>query len=262
MRERWSEWDDLLRDNDDGTGHLAQGIGFEGYINELFGRVPTDIMSLSGDLTTEFVQTVYGYNGTWKDFIYDFNPEWIVYSTFDKSGGSTVQERLSSTYFAKEFVSLNPASKLGSSLGSLLSYYAGTDSGIVDDSEFAFSDSDFEESYDTDEYVEDDVFEQDSNDIFESEQVTEPVQNTTQTDSNEPFFSSLYNEPSNAVFETSHPDVNAGWSDEDRLKVAGLMVDAYLLGKKGTSEYAKLADPSIRSVLDKTMLSLLLKRGY
>ena len=40
------------------------------------------------------------------------------------------------------------------------------------------------------------------------------------------------------------------------------MVDAYLLGKKGTSEYAKLADPSIRSVLDKTMLSLLLKRGY
>lgn len=256
------EWDDLLRDNDDGTGHLAQGIGFKGYINELFGRVPTDIMSLSGDLTTEFVQTVYGYNGTWKDFIYDFNPEWIVYSTFDKSGGSTVQERLSSTYFAKEFVSLNPASKLGSFLGSLLPYYAGTDSGIVDDSEFAFSDSNFEESYDTDEYVEDDVFEQDSNDIFESEQVTEPVQNTTQTDSNEPFFSSLYNEPSNAVFETSHPDVNAGWSDEDRLKVAGLMVDAYLLGKKGTSEYAKLADPSIRSALDKTMLSLLLKRGY
>ena len=261
------EWSDLLADNDDGTGHLAQGIGFEGYINELFGAIPTDIMGLSGDLATEFVQVVYGYNGTWKDFIYDFNPEWIVYSVFDKLGGSSVQERLSTTYFAREFVSLNPASKLGSSLGSLLPYYG--DMSIGDDTtDSVFDDSVFEDEVELEDFESEGVF---TDDGFESttpdfvnnagvgtggDSITpEFIDTTGRINNNSPFFSSLYE-------QEQQKDVESGWSDSDRLKVAGLMVDAYLLGKKGTSEYAKLADPSIRSVLDKTMLSLLLKRGY
>ena len=253
------EWDDLLADNDDGTGHLAQGIGFEGYINELFGAVPTDIMSLSGDLATEFVQTVYGYNGTWKDFIYDFNPEWIVYSVFDKEGGSSVQERLNTTYFAREFVSLNPASKLGSSLGSLLPYYKGVSAEVSEDAGFdesVFEDEvEFEESPVEETVFSDNVFEQPVNTDTVLPQPAEAPFDTQPVSGNAPFFSSLY--------EQEQPkEVERSWSDSDRLKIAGLMVDAYLLGKQGTPEYQKLSEPSLRGVLDKTMLSLLVKRGY
>lgn len=119
-------WKDLLADNDDGTGHLNRSIGFQDYICQLAGGIPTDSMALSGKLATEFVQSVYGYSGTWLEFVCDFRPEWIVSTKGYTADGSVnkVQDKLADSFFFKGFLALNPAEILGDKLESLLPYYS------------------------------------------------------------------------------------------------------------------------------------------
>lgn len=117
-------WDDLLAANNDGTGHLDAGVGFEGYISQL-GMAGG--MAVSGDLATEFVQSVYGYSGTWEQFVCDFRPEWIVSTKGYTADGArnVVQDRLSDSFFFKGLLALSPAKVLGDKLESLLPYYSG-----------------------------------------------------------------------------------------------------------------------------------------
>ena len=126
-------WDDLLNDNDDGTGHLSQGVGFEGYITQLAGGIPVDSMALSGQLANRFIQEVYGYNDTWRDFVCDFRPEWIVSTKGYSLDGSknSVQERLNDSFFYSGLLALRPAKVLGEKLESLLPYYAGTETSEI-----------------------------------------------------------------------------------------------------------------------------------
>ena len=118
-------WGDLLSDNDDGTGHLNKGIGFEDYICQLAGGVPYDSMALSGKLATEFIQTVYGYKGSWLEFVCDFRPEWIISTKGYTHDGSknVVNDKLADSFFFKGLLALNPAEVLGEKLESLLPYY-------------------------------------------------------------------------------------------------------------------------------------------
>lgn len=117
-------WDDLLEDNDDGSGHLHQGIGFSGYIQQLAGGIPYEAMNSSGDIVNKFIAEVYGYTGTWEEFLCDLRPEWIITAQgFDENGKSTVTSRLSSSFFNTGFVALDPVSILGDKLESLVPYY-------------------------------------------------------------------------------------------------------------------------------------------
>lgn len=123
-------WDDLLNDNlsDDSTPdnkHLHQGVGFEGYIRMMAGGIPSDSMGASGKLATKFVQQVFGYNGTYIDFLCDLSPEWIItLNGIDReTGASTVKSRLATTFFDKGFCTLDPVQLLGNKLGSLVEYY-------------------------------------------------------------------------------------------------------------------------------------------
>ena len=117
-------WDDLLEDNDDGSGHLHQGIGFSGYIQQLAAGIPYEAMNSSGDIVNKFIAEVYGYTGTWEEFLCDLRPEWIITAQgFDEEGKSTVTSRLGSSFFNAGFAALDPVSILGDKLESLVPYY-------------------------------------------------------------------------------------------------------------------------------------------
>lgn len=124
-------WDDLLEDNDDGTGHLHQGVGFSGYIQQLAGGIPYEAMNSSGDIVNKFISEVYGYTGTWEEFICDLRPEWIITADgFDDNGKSTVTSRLASSFFSSGLVALDPVSILDSKLESLVPYYQSSGSTV------------------------------------------------------------------------------------------------------------------------------------
>lgn len=128
-------WDDLLADNDDGTGHLRSEIGFEGYIRGLCGTVPTDKMGASGVAMNILVQEVFGYKGTWKDFLFDFTPEALftpqmfVDAAINPSA-NTVAHRLSKSFFSSSLVNTSSFGEFSfaevykNELGSLYPYYA------------------------------------------------------------------------------------------------------------------------------------------
>lgn len=128
-------WDDLLADNDDGMGHLRSEIGFEGYIRGLCGTVPTDKMGASGVAMNILVQEVFGYRGTWKDFLFDFTPEALftpqmfVDAAINPSV-NTVAHRLSKSFFSSSLVNTSSFGEFSfaevykNELGSLYPYYA------------------------------------------------------------------------------------------------------------------------------------------
>lgn len=134
-------WDDLLADNDDGTGHLRNEIGFEGYIRGLCGTVPTNKLAASGDLMNMLVQEVIGYNGTWQDYIFDFTPEALFTPStiFDAADHPehTVRDRLSATYFHSDLLNTSSFGKYSfaeiykEELGSLYPYYGAEGSSNV-----------------------------------------------------------------------------------------------------------------------------------
>ena len=134
-------WDDLLADNDDGTGHLRNEIGFEGYIRGLCGTVPTNKLAASGDLMNMLVQEVIGYNGTWQDFIFDFTPGALFTPStiFDAADHPehTVRDRLSATYFHSDLLNTSSFGEYSfaeiykEELGSLYPYYGAEGSSNV-----------------------------------------------------------------------------------------------------------------------------------
>lgn len=197
-------WNDLLADNDDGSGHLDSRVGFEGYITQLAGKIPVDSMSLSGQLANRFIREVYGYQGTWRDFVCDFRPEWIVSTVGYTADGSknVVQDRLANSFFYKGVLTYHPEEVLGSKLGSLLAYY---------------------ESNNTNSY------EPVNEEIFERDVVEEDTQ-PSQVISNEPSIktSSPLNDMQefyrNAERQIDNTKINRGslpvFTDEDREKYA------------------------------------------
>lgn len=131
-------WDDLLSDNDDGSGHLRSEIGFEGYIRALCGTVPTDKLAMSGKAMNILVQEVLGYDGDWRDFLFDFRPEALFTpQMFDDivahPDTASVKSRLSSTFFADDLLQTNAFGEFSfaelykKELGSLYPYYAVSD---------------------------------------------------------------------------------------------------------------------------------------
>lgn len=133
-------WDDLYNDNKDENGNFHQGVGFEGYITQLCGSVPTDSMSLSGDIMTVFVNEVFGYkDGNWLDFLADFRPEAMFkpsdfLNAVDNPSEYSVQSRLSNSFFCEALTrqsgGVSFASVFAEELGTLAAYY-----GCVEDSD-------------------------------------------------------------------------------------------------------------------------------
>ena len=79
-------WKDLLGANpsENDPAVLHDGVGLPGYVERMAkaNSVPLDDivnkLNKSGVLMTKFVQKVYGYPGTWDEFIYDMDPKWII----------------------------------------------------------------------------------------------------------------------------------------------------------------------------------------
>lgn len=126
-------WEDLLNDNKDADGALNKGVGFEGYIEQLCGSVPTDKMGLSGEVMNIFVQEVFGYkDGTWEDFLADFRPEALFKPTdfinaIDNPSEYSVKSRLRQSFFRDSLMKTADEYSFGSifseELGTLAQYY-------------------------------------------------------------------------------------------------------------------------------------------
>lgn len=225
-------WSDLLGDNDDGTGHLNRGIGFEGYISELCNGIPTDSMRLSGDIANEFIRTVYNYQGTWREFVCDFRPEYIITTKgFNETGESSVVSRLSQTFFLDAFKAYNPAEVIGSKLGSLLDYYNVKPQGQGS-------------------RVEDGQYQED---IYIGEEF-------------EPENSGAGSPVAEQSFGNSHQSSGADeWTDEERRKAAILLFDFYISGveSENPQKAANLkSDNRIKLVIVNSIVQMLQSLGY
>lgn len=270
-------WDDLLNDNlsDDSTPdnkHLHSGIGFEGYIRMMAGGIPSDSMGASGKLANAFVQQVFGYQGTYIDFLCDLRPEWIItLSGIDKSTGvSDVKSRLASTFFDTSFCALNPAQLLGDKLGSLAQYYTSNASGNVDldSSNLGVLEEEEEKEFDD---IDEDI--QDSNPSIEytSQSSSQPTPTSSTRDTNRDLMygdteSDSYEEDSyeeDSYEEDLYEEEQHGWSNEDRRKVAQSMVYAYLVGIKSADpvKASRLSAPQLRNQLVEMMYQLILNEG-
>jgi hypothetical protein len=277
-------WNDLLSDNDDGTGHLDQRIGFQGYIQALAGQGNSNFvekMGVSGDLVTKFIHEVYGYEGTWKDFVCDFRPEWMIsINGYDEDGiRNDVVKRFSGTFFNKGFLALHPEEVLGNKLESLLDYYSSVSASVnagLDEELYGVDDEDDEfappthESTSSD-YTETPIQQTVNNSV--QQQVSEPVHDdepkseassywdmvdsqTTKSPSSSPVVEETSND-----YDESEDD---SWSDEDRRHVAELMVNSYLsaLEATNTDMYNHFSVPALRGTLNDLMYSLILEAGY
>lgn len=121
-------WEDLLNDNPSGEdGVINSGVGFEGYITMLNGGIPTESMNLSGQLADMFVKEVFGYTGTWREFLCDFRPEYIITPRGILKEGSTPNTRLVDTFFNETLIRKGFATMVDDRLESLRSYYGDVD---------------------------------------------------------------------------------------------------------------------------------------
>lgn len=97
--------DDVIARNShpDNPKDYHPAVGIQGYLN-LCGMSDQDIedsLALSGDIANYVVQKM-GYKGTWQEFMYDFRPEWSIFSirdvaeavVFDTPVQSTVATRM------------------------------------------------------------------------------------------------------------------------------------------------------------------------
>ena len=126
-------WEDLLNDNKDEGGNLNKGVGFEGYIQQLCGAIPTDKMGLSGEVMDIFVKEVFGYkDGNWMDFLSDFRPEAMFKPTdfidaVDKPNEYSLKSRLRQSFFRDSLMKTADEYSFGSifaeELGTLAQYY-------------------------------------------------------------------------------------------------------------------------------------------
>lgn len=248
-------WDDLISDNDDGSGHLNSGIGFEGYISQLAGGIPVDSMALSGQLATEFIQKVYGYPGDWRQFVCDFRPEWIVSTKGYTQDGSQniVQDRLADSFFYKGLLSLNPAEVLGNKLESLLQYYGAVQSDNLDELD--------NETFGVDD-TED--FEKSISEEISAESVQEPVLEPVQTANWYDAELGINSEDDYTEPIQSEDVNNIGWSESDRYAVAEGMVSAFLMAlQMGNPDmYKKVGNQNLRPCLIDKMIELLIQKGY
>lgn len=199
-------WDDLLNDNlsDDSTPenkHIHQGVGFEGYIRMMAGGIPSDSMGASGKLATKFVQQVFGYQGTYIDFLCDLSPEWIItLNGIDReTGASTVKSRLASTFFDDGFCALDPVELLGDRLGSLLSYYTTNPSGdaIVESGDLGVIEEEDEEE-----------FPEDTNQGYNDEETNWGSSPNESTQPTEPESVSTINNDMNSFYENAEKEMN------------------------------------------------------
>lgn len=171
VEEAGLDWNDLLSANMSKTvpGVLDDGIGFEGYMQRIASasQVPMDVivnkMNKSGQIMNKFVQQVYGYSGTWNDFIYDLDPKWII--TLEgveaTTGALPVEGRLRSSFLNPGLTLYHPERYLGKELASLMYLYTGEapeSEGINPDVKFdnefmrqndAEYDAEYEAEYDT-----------------------------------------------------------------------------------------------------------------
>ena len=74
------DWEQVVRRNEKnpGDGFLDPAVGFKGYLNEmgLSDSNIAEILGESGQIAQGVVDRL-GYEGSWKEFIYDLRPEWI-----------------------------------------------------------------------------------------------------------------------------------------------------------------------------------------
>lgn len=121
-------WEDLLGDNPSGEdGVINSGVGFEGYITMLNGSIPTESMNLSGELADMFVKEVFQYSGSWRDFLCDFRPEYIITPRGILKEGSTPNTRLMDTFFNETIIRKGFATIVDDRLESLRPYYGDGD---------------------------------------------------------------------------------------------------------------------------------------
>lgn len=168
-------WEDFIHDNADSSGSLNKGVGFEGYIKNLCGTVPSEQMSKSGDIMNIFVKDIFGYkDGDWLDFLADFRPEALfkpsdfVEAVLSKETYSA-KTRLRNSFFApallKKANDTSFASIFSEQLGTLLPLYDDFSQGSPDlslaryksfntgisDNEFGTSDDKTPDYYEEDE---------------------------------------------------------------------------------------------------------------
>lgn len=211
-------WEDLLADNDNGSGHLNDAIGFEGYISMLNGGIPVESMASSGLIATEFVQNVLGYNGTWEEFVCDFRPEWIIAPHWINRGDGSVESRLSGTFFDKSLVARGFFEVMGDRLESLSQYYSGSSEeglsldGLESDSEFE------EEPVDNNfEFEENDGYSEPSQDYYDNSNTGRHVNNDNVFEGLSDYEDDYYDD------EEEEDDL---MSDDELYMIADMVIDA------------------------------------
>jgi hypothetical protein len=135
VEEAGLSWEDLLSVNtsESQQGVLNEGVGFEGYMQKIAKANAISMediankMNKSGQIMTKFVQQVFGYAGTWNEFIYDLDPKCII--TLDGlnaiTGELPVAERLRSSFLNPNMTLYHPERYLQDDLASLMHLYTG-----------------------------------------------------------------------------------------------------------------------------------------
>lgn len=129
------EWKDLLGANpsEHDPSILHDGVGLPGYVERMAqaNSVPlsdiVDKLNKSGELMNKFVKEVYGYTGTWEEFIYDMDPKWIITTegAVEDSVFIPVEKRLSTSFLLPGIVASHPEKYLQDELSTLLYLYTG-----------------------------------------------------------------------------------------------------------------------------------------
>lgn len=129
------EWKDLLGANpsEHDPSILHDGVGLPGYVERMAqaNSVPlsdiVDKLNKSGELMNKFVKEVYGYPGTWEEFIYDMDPKWIITTegAVEDSVFIPVEKRLSTSFLLPGIVASHPEKYLQEELSTLLYLYTG-----------------------------------------------------------------------------------------------------------------------------------------
>lgn len=133
-------WDELVAENDDGTGHLHQGIGFEGYCAQMGSDTLYKTLSLSGEIMDVFVKEVLQYPDGWEKFIHDFTPEAMFDHEMAKvcllnGREAGVRHHLANTFLSPQFTMSKTeigskvftfADIMGDTLETLMPYYTDT----------------------------------------------------------------------------------------------------------------------------------------
>lgn len=193
VEEAGLSWEDLLSVNpsEHDPSVLNEGVGFEGYMQKIAqaSSVSMDIivekMNKSGQIMNKFVQQVFGYNGTWNEFIYDLDPKCIIsLEGLDTiTGELPVQGRLRSSFLNPGLMLYHPEKYLQDDLATIMYLYTGQEEAKPIDVENAEFDDAFKRTHNSaeseEDYEADEEFEDDEE--YEASETSQATTNTQAT---------------------------------------------------------------------------------